>query len=97
MVSSEFGAPCSFINGFDPSAVADKYGNSLSFWDWEKKTLIQKVELGKDGLIPLELRFLHNPDASVGFVGAALSSSLILFKPGKNGKWETKPVASVKP
>ena len=30
-------------------------------------------------MIPLELRFLHNPDATEGYVGAALSSNLIRF------------------
>lgn len=61
MVSSEFGEPGSFIKGFDPSAVQSKYGNTLTFWDWEKKTIIDKIALGDCGLIPLELRFLHNP------------------------------------
>lgn len=61
MVSSEFGAPESFIKGFDPSAVAEKYGNSLTFWNWKEKTIRNKVELGNEGLIPLEVRFLHNP------------------------------------
>ena len=30
-------------------------------------------------MIPLELRFLHNPDATEGYVGAALSTNIIRF------------------
>ena len=39
----------------------------------------QEIDLGEEGKIPLELRFLHNPDATEGFVGAALSSNIIRF------------------
>ena len=30
-------------------------------------------------MIPLELRFLHDPNATEGFVAAALSSNIIRF------------------
>lgn len=48
-------------------------------WDWEEKKVIQDIDLGPDGLIPLELRFLHDPDATEGYVAAALSSNVIRF------------------
>ncbi len=35
------------------------------------------VYLGEDGLVPLEVRFHHDPASSHGFVGAALSSNII--------------------
>ncbi len=41
--------------------------------------VIQTMDLGNDGLIPLELRFLHEPTATEGYVGAALSSNIIRF------------------
>jgi len=40
--------------------------------------------LGEEGRIPLELRFAHDPKKDYGFVGAALSSNIILFY--KNNK-----------
>lgn len=40
---------------------------------------MQTIKLGADGLIPLETRFLHEPTAPHGFVGAALSSNIIHF------------------
>ena len=35
--------------------------------------------MGSDGMIPLEIRFLHNPDATEGFVGCALGSTIFRF------------------
>jgi len=62
---------------------------NLHFWSIEKRKVIQSIDLGDDGLIPLEVRFLHDPNKSIGFVGAALSSSVICFY--KDGdEWKTK-------
>ena len=63
--------------GFDPSLVGTKYGSKLYVWDWDTKQLRQTLELGADGLIPLELRFKHDPTSADGFVGAALSSNVL--------------------
>jgi 56kDa selenium binding protein (SBP56) len=43
---------------------------------WRAFSNVQVIDLGPDGLIPLEIRFLHNPDKPVGFLGAALSSNI---------------------
>jgi hypothetical protein len=80
MISSEWGEPKSFFEGFNPAHVKDgKYGQHLHVWDWTKHEVIQHIDLGADGMIPLELRFLHNPEAEEGYVGAALSSNMIRF------------------
>mmetsp|Transcript_16580 Transcript_16580/g.30001 ORF Transcript_16580/g.30001 Transcript_16580/m.30001 type:complete len:562 (-) Transcript_16580:711-2396(-) len=80
MVSSEWGDPRKFSCGFDPADVADgKYGSRLTFWEWRSKRRIQDLDLGKEGLIPLEVRFLHEPSEAQGFVGAALSSNVFRF------------------
>lgn len=67
------------LQGFDPSKVPTAYGDTLTFWDWEKRKIIQQIKLGADGLIPLETRFLHDPSQAHGYVGAALSSNVIHF------------------
>lgn len=80
MVSSEWGEPQCFLNGFNPAHVAEgKYGRHLHVWNWTSHELIQDIDLGSEGLIPLELRFLHNPDATEGYVGAALSTNIFRF------------------
>lgn len=44
-----------------------------------QRTKVQELKLGTEGLIPLEIRFLHDPAQAHGFVGAALSSNIIHF------------------
>ena len=56
-----------------------RYGRNLHVWDWEERRIIQDIDLGEEGMIPLELRFLHNPDETQGYVGAALSSNIFRF------------------
>lgn len=47
-------------------------------WDWQRREVIQTLKM-KDGFAPLEVRFLHDPDAAQGFVGCALSSTIQRF------------------
>ncbi len=67
------------MQGFNPALVPTSYGSDLHVWDWQKKKQVQTINLGSEGLIPLEIRFLHNPESTHGFVGAALSSNIIHF------------------
>lgn len=80
MVSSEWAAPKIYYPGFDMEDVeAGNYGHQLNVWDWEQGTVEQTIELGEEGLIPLEVRFLHTPESTHGYVGAALSSNIFHF------------------
>ena len=54
----------------------------------------QTIDLGEKGLVPLEVRWLHDPDAEQGFVGAALSSVMFNFH-RSNGSWAADPVIEV--
>lgn len=49
---------------------------------------MQTIDLGA-GTIPLEVRFLHRPDAAEGYVGCALSSEMVRFV--RDGKKEEAP------
>ena len=95
MMSSEWAAPNTFSKGFDLQDVAaGKYGHRLHFWDWEQHNLTQTVDLGEDGLVPLEIRFHHNPDSTHAFVGAALSSTMWHCHP-VNGRWQADKVIAI--
>ncbi|WP_273846915.1 selenium-binding family protein [Rubrobacter calidifluminis] len=95
MISTEWAAPRTYYPGFELSDVeAGKYGRKLHFWDWEKRELAQTIDLGEEGLIPLETRFHHNPDSAHGFVGAALSSNMFHFYKD-NGSWKAEKVIDV--
>jgi selenium-binding protein 1 len=95
MVSSEWGAPRTTRPGFKLDDVkAGKYGRHLHFWDWSKQKIAKSIDLGDKGLIPLEVRFHHNPDSTHGFVGAALSSVMWhFFKDGDD--WKAEKVIEV--
>jgi methanethiol oxidase len=92
LVSSEFGAPNAYEKGFDLEDVgAGNYGQRMHFWNLSERTLEQSIDLGEQGLVPLEIRWLHEPDAEEGFIGAALSSAMWRFH-RSNGSWSAEPV-----
>ncbi|XP_043936566.1 methanethiol oxidase isoform X2 [Protopterus annectens] len=96
MISTEWGAPKAIEKGFRLTDLeAGMYGHSIHVWDWTSHTLIKSIDLGDDGLIPLEVRFLHNPDASQGFVGCALRSSIFRIYKTEDGTWATHKVIQV--
>lgn len=98
MVSSEWGAPNTVSKGFDPADVkAGKYGRRLHFWNFTSGELEQTIDLGEEGLIPLEVRWRHDPDSTVGFVGAALSSSIWRWDRGSDGQWQARKIIQVDP
>ncbi|XP_055346295.1 methanethiol oxidase-like [Paramacrobiotus metropolitanus] len=101
MVSSEFGVPNCFMKGFSPEDVKNnKLGNYLHFWNWADHTLIKSIHIGEEGAgstTPLELRFLHNPEACEGFVGVALESTIRRFFKTPDGEWTTEVVIQVPP
>ena len=91
LVSSEFGEPNAFEPGFDLADVqAGRYGQRLHFWNLAERTLEQTLDLGEQGLIPLEIRWQHDPESEQGFLGAALSS--VIWRFHRNGKWTADPV-----
>src|ERR671931_1313495 len=95
LISSEFGEPNAYEPGFDLADVqAGRYGQRLHFWNLDERRLEQTVDLGENGLIPLEVRWLHNPDAEEGFVGAALSSTMWHWH-RQNGGWTADQVIAV--
>ena len=95
LVSSEFGEPNAYEKGFDPADVeAGRYGRRIHFWNLETRTREQTIDLGEKGLVPLEVRWLHDPDADEGYVGAALSSVMWHFH-RDNGAYASDPVIEV--
>jgi methanethiol oxidase len=95
LVSSEWAAPEVFLPGFDLEDVAaGKYGHSIHFWNLADHRVVQSIDLGETGMIPLEIRWLHDPDAETGFVGAALSS--VMWRFYKDGsQWAAEKVIEV--
>jgi selenium-binding protein 1 len=97
MVSSEWAAPKTFSAGFKLEDVQSaKYGQQIHFWDWEARKITKSVDLGEKGLIPLEVRFKHDPTSTEGFVGAALSSTMWRLHRDADA-WKATQVIAVDP
>jgi selenium-binding protein 1 len=99
MISSEWTAPNTFFNGFNPADVGNaKYGQQLHLWDWKEQKIKKTFNLGSEGLLPLEVRFHHEPKSTHGYVGCALSSSVWhWYKDEASGEWKVEKVIQVEP
>jgi len=79
---------------FPQPAAPGAYGRRWHFWNLGSRALGQSIDLGDNGLIPLEVRWLHDPDAQEGYVGAALSSTMWRWYRA-NGEWAAEQVIAV--
>ena len=62
MITSEWGTPNMVSTGVNPELLlAGKYGNALHVWDLRRRTHLQKLELGAEQQMVLELRPAHDP------------------------------------
>lgn len=97
LVATEWGVPRVFKRGYKITDSADPktYGRSLNFYSWSERTLKQTINLGDDGIAPLEVRFLHDPKSSEGFVGCAVSSNVHRFYKTPEGEWRAEKVIQV--
>ena len=60
MISTEWGNVFALKDGFNPEDLAKgNYGTHLNVFDWKEKKLVKRIDLGQDGVMPLEIRFLH--------------------------------------
>lgn len=97
MISTEWGEPKALTQGFKVEDVeTGKYGSRLHVWDWTTHALKQTIDLGV-GTIPLEIRFLHDPDQPQGFTGCALSSTIVRFFQNEEETWSAETVIKVPP
>jgi selenium-binding protein 1 len=97
MVSTEWAAPNTFMPGFDLDDVGNgKYGQHIHFWDFKNRKIEKSIDLGGEGLVPLEARFHHNPESTHGFVGATLSSNIFHWHKDNAGELQIEKVIDVK-
>ncbi|NWI80734.1 SBP1 oxidase, partial [Dryoscopus gambensis] len=95
LISTEWGIPKVLGYGFDPNDLGKgRYGRRLNVWDWSTHRYIQAIDVGEDSA-PLEIRFLHDPNASQGFVGCTISSAIHRFYKTERGDWAAEKVIQV--
>ncbi|XP_076183640.1 methanethiol oxidase [Ptiloglossa arizonensis] len=99
LIATEWGAPKIFKRGFTTSDASDStiYGRSLNFYSWSERKLKQVINLGDDGIAPLEVRFLHDPKESQGLVGCAVTSNVYRFYKTPENEWSAEKVIQIPP
>ena len=101
MISTEYGAPKFFMENLNLEHVSGGgYGTHLNVFDWRERTLSQRIDLGAEGVMPLEIRFLHNPKkaevskdtkAGTGKVKKGCERfSLVAMKACNDGRWKSR-------
>lgn len=106
MVTSEWGTPNMVQTGVQPDLLLDaQYGHHLNFWDLRHRRITQRIDLGKEHQITLELRPAHDPTKDYGFVNSVVSltdlSSNIFLWHRKEGShraedtWEATKVITI--
>ena len=53
------------------------------------------IDLGEEGIAPLEVRFLHDPKICEGFVGCAVNSTVYRFYKKPDGTWTADKVIKI--
>lgn len=102
LISSEWGSPSMIEGGIVPELLlGNKYGHAIHFWDLNKGTHSQRIDLGPENQMALEVRPSHDPEATWGFVGvvistADLSASIFHWWLDENsGVWKAEKVISI--
>jgi selenium-binding protein 1 len=74
VITSEWGTPSMVENGLNPeNLLGRRFGHHLNFWSMSERKLTQRVDLGDQHQMVLELRPAHDPSKTWGFVGAVIS------------------------
>ena len=74
VITSEWGTPSMVEDGLNPELLLGrKYGHHLNFWSMSGRKLVQRVDLGDQHQMVLEVRPSHDPNKTFGFVGVVIS------------------------
>jgi selenium-binding protein 1 len=106
LITSEWATPSMIENGLNPEdLLGRKFGHHLNFWSLSGRTLTQRVDLGDEHQMVLELRPAHDPSQTWGFVGVVvsvedLSASVWLWHKADDGgdaPWRVEKVITIPP
>ena len=75
VLTSEWGPISMIEKGLDPEdLLGRKFGHHVNFWSMSERKLTQRVDLGDQHQMVLELRPAHDPSKAFGFVGVVISA-----------------------
>jgi methanethiol oxidase len=99
-ITSEWGTPSMIENGLDPDdLLGRRFGHHLNFWSLSDGKLVQRIDLGDEHQMVLELRPAHDPRKAWGFVGVVisvedLSASVWLWR-REGDEWTAKKAITI--
>jgi len=74
VVTSEWATPSMIEGGLDPEdLLGRRFGHHLNFWSMTDRKLTQRVDLGDQHQMVLEVRPAHDPAKAWGLVGVVIS------------------------
>jgi methanethiol oxidase len=100
VITSEWATPSMIEKGLNPDdLLGRRFGHHLDFWSMSERTLQQRIDLGDEHQMVLELRPAHDPRKTWGFAGvvisvADLSASVWLWH-NENGRWTADKVITI--
>src|SRR4029079_221036 len=75
VITSEWATPSMMENGLNPEdLLGRKFGHHVNFWSMSERKLTQRVDLGDQHQMVLELRPAHDPSKAWGFVDTVISA-----------------------
>ncbi|MEV0081376.1 selenium-binding protein SBP56-related protein [Saccharopolyspora sp. NPDC050642] len=100
LITSEWGTPSMIEDGVVPELLLNnEYGHALHFWDLAEGRHRQRVDLGAQHQMVLELRPSHDPGATWGFAGVVVStedlSASVWRWHRENGDWQADKVITI--
>lgn len=74
VITSEWATPSMIEPGLNPEdLLGRRFGHHINFWSMSERKLTQRIDLGDQHQMVLELRPAHDPTKSWGFVGVVIS------------------------
>jgi methanethiol oxidase len=100
VITSEWATPSMIENGLNPEdLLGRKFGHCLDFWSMSDRKLTQRVDLGDQHQMVLELRPAHDPAQAYGFVGVVISvedlSASVWLWHRDGDRWAVKKVIDI--
>jgi methanethiol oxidase len=99
-VTSEWATPSMFEDGLNPEdLLGRRFGHHLNFWSLSEGKLTERIDLGDENQMVLELRPAHDPRKIWGFVGVVISvvdlSASVWLWHRDDGRWQVKKVITI--
>ena len=99
-ITSEWATPSMIEDGLNPEDLLGKrFGHHLDFWSLSEGRLIQRVDLGDEHQMVLEVRPAHDPRKTWGFVGVVISvedlSASVWLWHREDDRWAVKKVITI--